>query len=185
VTDDPLAEPRQLVRLWPDPENGPLRLSLWFGRVDGRPAVVGVEMWGIEPPQGWPLTTDLPDSAIRAEDVRLPLGKMLDGWTELNYRYARASLALWGDLPGHKETVRTFEQRIGSKRVGRPRLSDDFLEKVTATYNAAVREGDRRPALRVQEELGAAVAETARGWIRQARERGFPVAAPKPTGRKR
>lgn len=64
-------------------------------------------------------------------------------------------------------------------------ISDEFLEKVTASYNAAVKEGDRKPALRVQEELGALVPETARGWIRQARKRGFPVAAPNPTGRRK
>lgn len=180
IKDDQDA-PRQVVRLWPDPQNGPLRVRVWFGRVQGRPAVVGVEMWGVEPIQAaMPLdSATLDDSPIRAEDIRLPLGKWLDAWTEMQYRYARASRELWGDIPGHEDRVSKFEARIGDKRLGRPALSDEMLSRVTEVYNAAVKDGDRRPAMRVFEVLGAdfgaSVPETARGWVRQARKRGFPV----------
>ena len=192
VADESQERPESEPYLWPDPERGPLRLRVWFGRVDGRRAIVGLELWGVDPPRPLPQwfgTEKLPDAAIRAEDVRLPLGRLLDSRVAHELSAVRMSRALWGDVPGHEETVRRFEERLGTYRVGRPRLSDEFLEQVTAIYNAAVADGERKPAMRVLEELGpltgTTVPETARGWIRQARKRGFPVAAPQQTGRKR
>jgi hypothetical protein len=176
--DDDAEHPQFLEHLYPDPATGPLRARLWIAPVDGRPAVVGVELWGVDPKTAvWPmlgeLPEELPDAPIRASDVRLPLGRYLDAWVEKQRASARASRALWPDVPGHEETVRKFERRLDGKRAGRPRLSGEFLERVATVYSAAVEEGDSRPALRVQEELDAAVPETARGWIRQARKRGF------------
>ena len=34
---------------WPDPETGPYALRIWNGFVDGRPAVVGIELRGPTP----------------------------------------------------------------------------------------------------------------------------------------
>lgn len=182
VPNEPDNQPSPIVRLWPDSETGPFRLRLWFGRVDDRPAVVGVEMWGVHPvgaPWPGPVGMEPADSPIRAEDIRLPLGKLLDAWVERQYRYARASLTLWGDVPGQAERVEKFTAPLDGhsteRRVGRPALSDEMLSQVVEVYNAAVRRGDRQPAVRVFEELGptygAAVPETARGWVRQARRR--------------
>jgi len=176
--------PEYQWRAWPDPVTGPFRLRLWIGRVDGRSAVVGVELWGVDPKlvdkPAWPTELDdLPDAAIRAADVRVPLGRFLDGWIDHRRAFARASREWFAEIPGHEETVRAFEERLQPRRpAGRPRLSDEHLGLVTAVYNAAVTEGDRAPAYRVMEELGARTVETARGWVRQARKRGFPVEPP-------
>ena len=175
-----------LVRLWPDPEHGPFRLRVWFDHVNGRPAVVGVEMWGISPvssPWEMPLP-ETPAAAIGAEDIRLPLGRLLDGWVELHLSTARAARKLYGNVPGQEETVRTVEARFGMPRSGRQRLTDEFLQQVTDVYNAAVSEGDRRPAQRVAQAFGPVAPETARGWIRQARRRGVDV-APQPNVKER
>jgi hypothetical protein len=181
VADDPNERPQSVSYLWPDPETGPLRLRVWFGSVNGRRSVVGVELWGMDLPP-LPGSLGTPEAPIRAEDVRIPLGRLLDAQVESELAMARASRALWSDVPGHEETVRRFEEHRGAERVGRPRLADDFLEQVTALYNQAVADGERKPAMRVLDELGpltgTTVPETARGWIRQARKRGFPVAAP-------
>lgn len=176
--------------LWPDETTGPLRLRVWFGRVDGRRVIVGLELWGadVEPRPSRFVPENPPVAPILAADVRLPLGRLLDARVEYEQAMVRASRALYSDVPGHEETVRRFEERLGlgTQRVGRPRLSDEFLEQVTTVYNAAVADGERKPAMRVLHELGpltgTTVPETARGWIRQARKRGFPVAAPT-TGR--
>jgi hypothetical protein len=185
---EPPEQPRQIERLWPDAEHGPFRLRLWFGRVNGRPAVVGVEMWGVLPEEApWvtllpdspdtPMKADLPAAPILAEDIRLPLGALRDDWTEMHLAFARAARKLYSEAPGTKVKVRRIEERFERKHTGRPRLSDEFLSRVTAIYNAAVSEGDRRPAKRLIKELGPAAPETARGWIRQARQRGLPVVA--------
>lgn len=184
VTDDD--RPHSETWLWPDEKTGPLRLRIWFGRVDGRSAVVGVELWGMEPVTApWPPSTiEAPDAPIRAQDIRLPLGQLLEARIEMEYARARASRALWGHVPGHDETVRKFEDRLdsGHRPAGRPPLSDEMLRRVTDVYNAAVRIGDRAPDLRVFEELGqvfgASVPDTARGWVSRARSRGFPVLPP-------
>lgn len=185
---------------WPDPDHGPFRLRVWFGRVDDRPAVVGVELWGVEPQQrdwleseagdeaidvvtGKAVSRDwlgyqLPDAAVRAEDVRLPLGRLLDDWLDRQRAFARASRLLWGDSPGHEARVQRFERRLEGKRTGPPRLTDDFLQQVTDIYNGAARDGARNPAAPVQAALGARTPSTARSWIREARRRGFPVVPP-------
>ncbi len=170
-----------LVRLWPDSELGPFRLRVWFDHVNGRPAVVGVEMWGVGPVSSpWELPLpETPATVIGAEDIRLPLGRLLDAWVELHLSTARAARKLYEDVPDQEAKVRAVEARFASPRPsGRKRLTDEFLQRVTEVYNAAISEGDRAPGLRVVEVLGPAAPDTARGWVRQARERGFDVVPP-------
>jgi len=125
-----------------------------------------------------------PATVIGAEDIRLPLGRLLDAWVELHLSTARAARKLYEDVPGQEAKVQAVEARFSTPRSGRQRLTDEFLQQVTDVYNAAVGEGDRRPALRVVAVLGPAPPETARGWIRQARKRGFDV-APQPNVKQR
>jgi hypothetical protein len=165
------ANPWQIERLWPDPATGPFRLRLAFGQVDGRVAVTAVELRGVAPAQPWP--TDLPglpDAAVRAADIRLPLGQLLDTWTALTLSRARASRTLW---PANEESVQRFERQEGVRRSGRPSLSAEFLRQVAEVYKAAVAAGDRAPALAVGKELRANTPETARDWVHKARKRGF------------
>ena len=168
------SNPWQVERLWPDSVAGPLRLRIAFGEVDGRQAVTAVELRGVEPAHPWPTTfLAVSDAAVRAADIRLPLGAMLDEWIALQASRARASRALFGAVPGHEETVQSFERRSGIKRPGRPRTPEAFLRQVAEVYETAVQNGDRAPAVRVHAELEARTLATARGWVRQARKRGF------------
>jgi hypothetical protein len=170
--------PGQLVeRPWPDPVEGPFRLRLWVKQVEDRPAIVGVEMWGSAPvgstgPSG-ALFDGLPDTPITRKDINLALARLLDGWLVMMGSYARAARTVYADVPGQEANVTQFEQHLGIKHAGRPRLSDEFLKTVADIYKQAVHEGDSGPALQVQLKLNAATVETARGWIRQARKRGF------------
>ncbi len=164
MTDQPDIKP-----LWPDPDVGPLRASVWFGRVDDRPAVVRVELSAMD--------LDRP-AAIHAADVRLPLGRWLDAHVAMTRARGRASRQLYKHVPGHDKTVDAFEEQAGVaaiKNVGHPReRTDTFYREVAAIYNAAAADGDRSPAVRVEEQLGAGYASaTARSWIRDARKRGF------------
>lgn len=163
-----------ISRLWPDPETGPYRLRVWIGEVDGRPAITRVDLAGFDPP-GWIDESGLPDAAIQATDIRLPLGRLLDAWTDLQRTYARASRKLYsdGEFRDDGEERRRFEKQVGAKRMGRPRLSDEFLREVANIYSTARKEGNRAPAVLVADELKANTTATARGWIRQARMRGF------------
>jgi hypothetical protein len=162
--------PWQVEGLYPDPRVGPFRLRLAFGQVRGRTVITAVELRGVAPEIPWPTEIpELPDAAIQAADIRLPLGKLLDEWTARNAALARASRSLW---PGNEANVQSFEQQAGVKHRGRPRLTNEFLRQVAAIYNAAVADGDRAPAMRVYKELSATTPNTARGWIRKARQRG-------------
>lgn len=188
------SEPAPHERLWPDPESGPFRLRLWFGKVDGRPAVVGVEMWGIEPagPMPWndwsirstarnaddnPFAFEpappLPDVAIGAAAIRLPLGAMLDGWTQGNKALGRAAIA-WGAQP--EAVAEAMEQFEGPKKKGARPLPDALLRTVAHYYTEAVEAGDRSPAKAVvrrfkSDDNRSVNPATARSWIAAARRR--------------
>lgn len=166
--------------LWPDLENGPFRVLLWFDRVNGTQSVVGVEMRSTG--------DELPGVPIRSEDIRLPLGELRDWWCEMQAARPRASRAAWEALPEdqrkpravHEAAVAAFAERVASehRRPGRPRLTDEFLGRVTAVYNEAV--DSRRPTQRVYEDevLNPGRAKdykTAQRWVSAARDRGFPV----------
>lgn len=177
-------------RLWPDGETGPFRVRLWLDDVNGTQSIVGVELWGVEPRVGdWGDYGDLPECAIRAEDIRLPLGDLRNHWVEAHAMRAKAAGAEWEALPEdqrkpravHEKAVREFEQRFTSRerRPGRPRLSDELLSRVTELYNA----GGPSPTQRVYDELSKGPNpprsfRTVQGWVAEARKRGYPIAAP-------
>lgn len=161
----------QVERLWPDPHTGPFRLRLKFGQVAGREAITAVELRGVAPEKPWPTEfPELPDAAVQAEDIRLPLGALLDAQRMLHGSRARAARALW---PENEANVQQYEQQHDVKPRGRPRTSEAFLRQVADLYREAEVSGDRAPALLIAGELNARTVNTARGWIRQARKRGL------------
>jgi len=191
-----MEEPREVVVRWPD-DASPYRLRIWFGQLDGRPAVVGVEMWGCTPRrQPWPEELDAlepaaqtsvrvdKETAITSAAIRLPLGRILDSWVDIQRSLMHAHRELRGNAEGQDARIDRFERRLGEQPPrGRPRLSDEFLSKVARVYIQAQQSADdfRRPAAAVQRELGANTRETARSWIKQARRRGvLPSADSKP-----
>ncbi|HVB13543.1 MAG TPA: hypothetical protein VNH38_02155 [Candidatus Dormibacteraeota bacterium] len=95
-------------RRWPDPESGPFDLWTTFAIIDGRPEVVGVELWAVDPsalPRGvthltpkeaeghWPREPDPSwDSrvgAIRSKDLRVPLGQIVSDYMGRERRRAK------------------------------------------------------------------------------------------------
>lgn len=173
-------------RLWPDPDTGPYRLHLWFGFIDGRPGVVGVEMWGVDPQRSdWAtLPEALPETVIGADDIRLKLGEQLDRWVALTLsRAQRASERTARELTGRDVKV-VITDAPERRRPGRRPLPDEFLQKVSEDYVAAVKRGVRDPSAEVGRLNGAANSNTARGWVRQARNRGF-LAKPVSTSTRR
>ncbi len=167
-------EPSAQILSWPDPQNGPLLVRVWYGTSESRPAVVGVEVWGIEPlERPWPTEWrgNREPRRITAANVRLPLGRWLDEWVEAAAGLARASRELYRGKPGHEETVQRFEAELDRKRRGRAPLSEEFLRSVAAEWRGAVSAGSRKPAKVVNERLGPTSDSNARTWIRQARLR--------------
>ena len=93
---------------WPDPDTGPFDLWTTVAIIDGRPEVVGVELWAIDPAslekrvthltpaqaeRHWPR---LPDPAwddrtgvIRTKDLRIPLGRVLTDYMSRQRRLAK------------------------------------------------------------------------------------------------
>lgn len=168
-------DPVPMTRRWPDPVLGPYSLRVWFGHPGGVPAVVGVEMWGVEPvTQPWavdggPIQGEgMADTPITAQAVRVPLGGLLDAWVALHGNAAqpqpapeRATLKLREDL---LKTARQIEREI-------------FLREVAGVYQTALSAGSRRPAKEVEEWAadrpgGPFSSSTVRSWIKQAADRG-------------
>lgn len=154
-------------------------LRVWIDTVNERPAIVGVELWGIEPQEFmWPEPFDKPltEAPVRAADVRLPLGEFLDSYVKMHLGFATAGRKLWGERPGVEEKIQRFEAKFKTEpHGGRQRLTDEFLTMVAEVYLKAVRSGDRKPAVAVRKALEAVGRPTsesnARTWIHQARKR--------------
>lgn len=163
-----------IVRRWPDPETGPLLLHVWIDRIDDRPAVVGVELWGIRPPVSASCLDAVmalaEEAPVRASDVRLPLGAFLDDWVGTQLATGRAAQQLYGKkIEPH---VRAIETKYGAQPGERSHLTDDFLERVAEVHAAAVRSGNRKPSLAVWRALGNGYSRsTARSWVHEARRR--------------
>ena len=190
--------PLPVERRYPDPLRGPYRLRLWVAVVHGRPAIVGVEMWGVEPqstvwldwsvratagsPQddmGSFVPSNIPalsPTAITASAIRLPLGAFIDGWVASNRALGRAALKVGGD----PARVSAYLAALKDSKRGRPRLPDDLLRLVATMYATAIAAGDRAPARAVERDLKKRYkidpkATTVRSWIKAARDRGFLV----------
>lgn len=91
-------------RGWPD-QKGPLRMRLTFGLVDGRPEVVGMELWGVSPAEVWGLTkreerkaglqvNPKRPAAIHTETARVPLRRLLKEWRTSKTRAAEIAKAV-------------------------------------------------------------------------------------------
>jgi hypothetical protein len=180
-------EPRQptLVRRWPDPERGPYRLAIWIAEIGGRPAIAGVEVWGVLPDAGsWINRLGLgsgPEVGITAEAIRLPLGRMLQGHLGHGHALAKAARRLGAD----RAAVDAYEARLSPPKRGRPRLDDTLLRLVAAEYAEAVARGRADPAKVARARVSSAQRRevppgTVRRWIAEARKRGHLTIPPTP-----
>ena len=185
-------QPASVTIRYPDEREGPFSLRLWVSDPTGRPAVVGIEMWGIKPRsvpwgdswddntrQGWRDLPDLPDTPILAENVRLKLGQLLrDKYLSPQRNLADGSVGLWGEDPDQRASVQAFlaDLDVEVPHGGKKRLTKEFLEAVATVYLTA-RDAGRHPSLAVKEWAEAdgipVPADTARTWVRRAAERGL------------
>ncbi|MFZ0059392.1 MAG: hypothetical protein WAL35_05035 [Acidimicrobiales bacterium] len=187
----------------PEDGSGPWRVRLTMALVDGHPAVVAVEMFGVDPrhvaaelpnaPERvlWP--ADLPafTAPISATDVRLPLARLREAWERETYR--RAVHVRDVDSWKMTATARAYAARIvelfddAPSPGGRPpKYGRAHFEKVAALYNFADSTG-RDPTRYVVAEWkrreGIKIGySTAQKWIARCRRDFDPPLLP-PTGR--
>ena len=125
-----------------------------------------------------PRCLKLPDTAVTAAAIRLPLGNELQKWLSLMGNLAQSGIDLWGHEPGQRMAAEAFLADLDVKPSGRgTRLTPEFLEAVAIVYRAALAAGSRRPALAVKEWASSQgndiQASTAHGWIRKAAQMGL------------
>jgi hypothetical protein len=178
-------EPRPEYRVWEG-----LRLRLWYGDVGGRPAVIGVELWGVEPKQpAWPHQVDpevaamqgwdaLKDTPVTAEAVRLPLGRLLRQHVaegQARGEVARKGLARLGIPKAKRRDVAAYLKQFGPLKPGRPPLPEEFFRMVAEIWREAAAAGGH-PTKAVQYRLSQVLGRdvppsTARRWVMEARNR--------------
>jgi len=175
-------EPTEMTMRFPDPIEGPWSVRLWIGNPSGYPTVVGVEMWGVDPKlRSWgdEPRRGLPDVAVTATAIRLPLKQMLEAWLAFFRPLTDAAIEQLEGDPVQRRVARGLldDLYVPGPRGGRKRLNPEFLAEVARVYRDAVARGVRSPALAVWEWAKAQDMEiqesTARGWIRRAGEQGF------------
>jgi hypothetical protein len=175
---------------------GDYSVRLTMARIDGRPEVVGVEMWGIDPnspeippswrqrdtPGFWP--EDAEPTAITSTELRLPLGRMFEDWRKETISTAThiieqgdhepdTDIQPWSKWRPEAEAV--LETTTAKTRAGRPKKwGDDHYREVAAVYTKAIRNGEasaktvaRRWDLPLPEGTRTAVK-----WISRARQLG-------------
>lgn len=139
-------------------------------------------MWGVEPVRlAWP-EEDIPPepTAIRAADVRVPLGELLDAWSTAHLGLAKATLDLWSDEPGQGSRTEAYVASVTPKRQGgRPRPAPTFYRRCAALNEQAKRRGNRAPNKAVLAAVSDEYMEhhdvpptlsTVRGWVRKGRK---------------
>lgn len=154
-------------RRWPDRKVGPWTLRLTYGVVDGRPGVLGVELYAVDPERiaeaaaGWPKVDVRPARKTRritTAGMRVPLADLLVEYLSQNQRaddlIANADPRWLEQAAGHlglsAETMRTVASKrvrvIGEtrppRRRGRPPRSADatrtLYEEAARIYNEAL-----------------------------------------------
>jgi hypothetical protein len=114
------------MQRWPNKEKGPFEIWTTVALIDGRPEVVGVEMWAIDPAaldeqvthltpaqanDHWPRSGDTAwenrEGFIQTKDLRLPLGKIVAKDMERQRRLA------WTEVtPGFREKIAEDAKRF-------------------------------------------------------------------------
>ena len=171
---------------WPDPAAGPWALRLTFGVAEGRPAVVGVEIYAVDPAaiaaaaQGWP---KMPSQwfgdpvPVTTAGIRIPLAERLrlylaDARRSAEIRRDAATAPPWLTLEEYRaqgeRTLRALGRAPGSR--GRPPvLTLEHFQAVADVYSAASRAG-RSPVKAVAQEFKVPHS-TAAHWVERARKR--------------
>jgi hypothetical protein len=179
---------------WKVFREGDYSVRLTMARIDGRPEVVGVEMWGIDPdsseiPPSWRRRDFWPENAeptaITATKLRLPLGRMFEDWRkraittathiiEQGDHYPDTEIQPWSKWRPEAEAI--LATTSAKTRAGRPKKwGDDHYREVAAVYTEAIRNGEAS-ANAVARHWGLPLSEggarRAVKWISRARQLG-------------
>lgn len=169
---------------WPVEDSGPYRLRVTVDLIDGRPEVVGLELWGADPAKyamRTPWRAPSSETAITSVDVRnLRVG-------ELRSR-ALAEYAHHSDLIGNapaasdalRKSVKASQAAIDAApvRVGRrPIYGRAHFAQVAGVYTDAMRRG-KAPTSAVA-SWGTVDKSTAAKWVARARALGLLPATTK------
>lgn len=170
---------------YPSTEERPWALRLTYGLVGGVPAVVGVEMYAVEPKEireavtGWPdFMRGVPKPAhpITAVGIRLPLGRLLSEYVNRRRR-TDAILAEAHPMSGipaalrreASRRLRALDATAKAKSPGRPQLYDSaHFKRVASCYERGLPTGTRA----VAEEFNVSKSAAAK-WVARARELGL------------
>lgn len=172
ATDWPV-KPR--VYRWPDRQRGPYSLRLTSDLIDGRPQIVGVELWGGDPakyPGSDRPALPVPESetGITSVAIRLPLGELLgrvlDEYSQESRIIAKATSA----SDGLRASVETNQARVEASPVPRgrrPMYGVPHFARVARVYTDAMARG-QRPTAAVA-AWGSVNKSTAAKWVARAR----------------
>ena len=167
------------VSRWPDPENGPYSLRLTVAVLDGRPQVVGVELWGVDPLTyvhgAEPLPAPESDTAITSSELRgLKLGELLKKFLDAFTRESDLILGASSATEGLKTSVAEHQSQVTgapSRRGRRPTYGPPFFAQVAKVYTDAMAQG--RPPTSTVAEWGHVNKSTAAKWVARCRDLHF------------
>lgn len=165
---------------WPDPERGPYSLRLTSALIEGRPQLVGVEVWGGDPARyastfaSDPIPVPDSETSITSVAIRLPLAKLLAGVLD----HYRDVSALISKSPGASDRLRASVQAneaivnaVPVRRGRRPTYGVPHFARVARIYTDALASG-RRPTAAVA-AWGLVNKSTAAKWVARARALGL------------
>jgi hypothetical protein len=160
---------------WPDEKDGPFSLALYFGDINGRVELVGLELWAVEPFERVFFPPGAAPRAITTEVVRdLKLGALVsDSLLELlqsnvaakNYPFLSDELTAWGQSIS-ADRIASLSRSVGAR--GR-HLGPDHYREVAASYTAAFA-AHRSPLAEIAERWGVNK-NTAARWVHVARNK--------------
>jgi hypothetical protein len=189
-----------LVTLWPDEKRGPWVVRVTFGVVGGRPGVVGVEQYAVDPAvigdRAFPPNTvkRLPrrPRRITTAGLRLPLAELTAAYlgSERGRRDAMSTvpdsswpMTLEDAYNRADSVVEELREASVPKRRGRPPYLDrEHFQEVARIYSAALGRGVS-PLAAVAEAMHVSTS-TASKWATGARRLGLlpPTVPGKATG---
>lgn len=182
---------------WPDKEVGPWALRLTTAIVDDRPAVVGVELYAVDPElirqnaQGWPtLAAHLVPRVterITTAGMRVPLAERLAAYLartkksdEIIANAAPDQIpARWREFA--RERLASIKHAESARRGRPPLYGREHFERVAAVYNEALRSG-AMPPLGAVARAWTVSESTAAKWVSRCR-RTFGLLPPTTPGR--
>lgn len=169
---------------WPDPANGPWRLTFHWALLAGEITCVGLDLRSfLEPQQDkgkpWRGVSDAGPQRFDTGVLRsLPLAQLV-----AEAQAEHKQLVEWAKAFHEDAAVRALAREQAPlweakkrRRRGRPAYGREHFEEVAAVYSAASIEG-QRPTKAVQEHFGVAKS-TAAKWVARARSMGLLRKAP-------